>query len=138
MKIVLDTNVLLMSLPRRSKYRPIFDALIKGEFELAISNEIVSEYIEIIGQKTKDTIANNVIELLLSLENVQKVEIYFRWGLIKVDYDDNKFVDCAISSDAKYIVTNDKHFNILKDIQFPKVNVLSIDDFLKEIITSKN
>ncbi len=134
MRIVLDTNVLLMSLPVRSRYRPIFDALIKGEFELAISNEIISEYIEIIERKTNQTIAHNVIELLLSLENVQKVEIFFKWGLIKVDYDDNKFVDCAISFDAKYIVTNDKHFNVLKNIDFPKVNIISVDDFWKEIV----
>lgn len=123
-----------MSLPVRSRYRPIFDALIKGEFELAISNEIISEYIEIIERKTNQTIAHNVIELLLSLENVQKVEIFFKWGLIKVDYDDNKFVDCAISFDAKYIVTNDKHFNVLKNIDFPKVNIISVDDFWKEIV----
>ena len=84
MKIVLDTNVLLISLPTKSKYRPIFDYLINGKFELAISNEIISEYMEIIQQKT-----------------------------------------------------NDKHFNILKDIQFPKVNIISIDDFLKEITNAK-
>ncbi len=133
MKIVLDTNVLLISLPTKSKYRPIFDCLIIGKFELAISNEIISEYMEIIEQKTNETISNNVIELLLSLENILKVEVYYKWGLIEKDYDDNKFVDCAISSESKYIVTNDKHFNILKDIQFPKVNIISIDDFLKEI-----
>ncbi len=137
MKIVLDTNVLLISLPTKSKYRPIFDYLINGKFELAISNEIISEYVEIIEQKTNEIIANNVIELLLSLENVLKVEVYYKWGLIENDYDDNKFVDCAISSEAKYIVTNDKHFNILKDIQFPKVNIISIDDFLKEITQAK-
>ena len=137
MKIVLDTNVLLISLPTKSKYRPIFDYLINGEFELVISNEIISEYVEIIEQKTNEIIANNVIELLLSLENVLKVEVYFKWGLIKNDYDDNKFVDCAISSEAKYIVTNDKHFNILKDIQFPKVNIISIDNFLKKITQAK-
>jgi len=137
MKIVLDTNVLLISLPTKSKYRTIFDYLINGKFELAISNEIISEYMEIIEQKTNEVIANNVIELLLSLENVLKVEVYYKWGLIENDYDDNKFVDCAISAEAKYIVTNDKHFNILKDIQFPKVNIISIDDFLKEITQAK-
>lgn len=133
MKIVLDTNVLLISLPTKSKYRPIFDYLTNGKFKLAISNEIISEYMEIIEQKINEIIANNVIELLLSLENVLKVEVYYKWGLIEKDYDDNKFVDCAISSEAKYIVTNDKHFNILRDVQFPKVNIISIDDFLKEI-----
>ncbi len=88
---------------------------------------------EIVELKTNEAIANNVVELLLSLDNVTKIEVFFRWGLIENDYDDNKFVDCAISSGADYIVTNDKHFNVLKGIEFPKVRTISVDDFLDEI-----
>jgi predicted nucleic acid-binding protein len=40
-------------------------------------------------------------------------------------------VDCAIAGRADYIVTIDKHFNTLKQIDFPKVNVISIDEFIK-------
>ena len=130
LKIVLDTNILLVSLPSKSKYRLIFDRLISSGFELYITNEIISEYIEIIGNKTTSIIAQNVIELLLNLENINKTEVYFKWGLIEADKDDNKFVDCAIASNAEYIVTNDKHFNILKRIEFPKVKVISIDEFM--------
>jgi predicted nucleic acid-binding protein len=53
--------------------------------------------------------------------------------LIKTDPDDNKFVDCAISANAKFIVTNDKHFNILQKIEFPKVSVLNILTFKNEL-----
>ncbi len=130
LRVVLDTNILLVSLPSKSKYRLIFDRLITSGFELYITNEIISEYIEIIGNKTTGTIALNVIELLLNIENVNKTEVYFRWGLINVDNDDNKFVDCAIASNADFIVTNDKHFNVLKAIKFPKVKVVSIDKFM--------
>lgn len=52
MRIVLDTNVLLISIPSKSKYRPIFDGLLRGDFELAISNEILDEYIEVIEIKS--------------------------------------------------------------------------------------
>ena len=114
LKIVLDTNILLVSLPSKSKYRLIFDSLISSEFELFITNEIISEYIEIIGNKTTSTIALNVIELLLNLENVNKTEVYYKWGLIEVDNDDNKFVDCAIASNADFIVTSDKHLMFWK------------------------
>lgn len=44
---------------------------------------------------------------------------------------DNKFVDCAIASNADYLVTNDKHFDILKKVDFPKVNTIKIDKFIK-------
>ena len=133
MRVVLDTNVLLISIPSNSKYRPIFDSLINGDFELAISNEIINEYLEIIERKTNEIVANNIGELLLNLENVKKVEIYFRWNLIQSDYDDNKFVDCAVTANVKFVVTNDQHFNELKDIDFPRVEVIGVDEFLSEV-----
>jgi len=43
MRIVLDINVLLVSLPVGRKYRPIFDKLKAGTFTLLVSNEILSE-----------------------------------------------------------------------------------------------
>lgn len=133
MKVVLDTNVLLMSIPRISKYRPIFDGLLAAKFELAISEAILQEYIEIIGRKTTGQIAQNFAELISQLENVENTEIYFRWNLITADPDDNKFVDCAISANVKFIVSNDNHFNVLKEIEFPPLEVIHADDFLEEL-----
>jgi putative PIN family toxin of toxin-antitoxin system len=132
-KVVLDTNVLLISIPKTSKYRLIFDGLIKGKYTLALSESILQEYVEIIGQKTTGQIAQNLSELLLSLDNVEKTSIYFRWNLIEKDPDDNKFVDCAVSARVKYIITNDKHFKHLKNIDFPPIEVVSADDFLLEL-----
>lgn len=113
MKVVIDTNVFLISIPKISKYRPIFDGLLKRKYNLAISESILQEYLEIIGEKTTGQIAQNIGELLLSLENVEKTDIYFRWNLIQADPDDNKFVDCAISARVRFVVTNDKHFKEL-------------------------
>lgn len=47
--------------------------------------------------------------------------------------DDNKFVDCAIIANAKYIVTQDHHFDVLKNIDFPKVDVVNIQTFLNDL-----
>lgn len=130
MKIVLDTNILLISVPRFSKYRPIFDALLAGKLVLAISNDILSEYQEIIARKTNPTIANNLAELLVNLPNVEFVDTYFRWNLILADVDDNKFVDCAIAANADFIVTNDRHFQELQGVQFPQISVVNADELL--------
>ena len=130
MKIVLDTNALLMSIPKKSPYRPIFDGLISGDYVLCLTNEILSEYTEIISQRANPVVANNIAEMLLNLKNVEKVDVYFKWGLIEADWDDNKFVDCAIAGNAKFIVTNDKHFNVLAQIGFPKIDTANIKEFL--------
>lgn len=44
-------------------------------------------------------------------------------------YDDNKFSDCAFAGNVHYLVTNDKHFNVLSSIPFPKINVISLEVF---------
>ena len=69
------------------------------------------------------------METLVSLPNLEFTTIYYHWELIKADYDDNKFADCAIASNIDYLVTNDKDFNILKKIDFPKIKVISLDEF---------
>lgn len=51
MRVVLDTNVLLVSIALRSVYRPIFDALLAKKYVLVVSNDILAEYEEIISQR---------------------------------------------------------------------------------------
>lgn len=129
MRVILDSNVLLVSLPKLSKYRIIFDEFLNNNLILIISNEVVTEYFEVISRFANDVVASNVSELLLVRMNVEKYDIYYNWSLITEDFDDNKFVDLAISSNADFIVTNDKHFKILDEIEFPKVQVISLDNF---------
>ena len=131
MRIVLDLNVLLISLPRNSRYRPIFDSLRSAVFELGVSNEILFEYVEVLTEKTSPAVAENVVKMLINLENVTNQEIYFNWNLIFQDEDDYKYVDCAVAFNADYLVSEDKHFNVLKSIDFPKLNVMDADSFLQ-------
>jgi len=74
------------------------------------------------------------MEMLLKSPNVMQVIPFYKWNLIAADPDDNKFVDTALNAGADCIVTNDKHFNILKEMDFPKINVVDIDTFRKIIL----
>ena len=73
------------------------------------------------------------MQLIENAPNVELITNYFKWNLIIDDPDDNKFVDCAITANAKFLVSNDKHFNILKEIDFPKVELIRVSSE-KEII----
>lgn len=53
--------------------------------------------------------------------------------LIQADPDDNKFVDCAFAANATYIVSNDRHFDVLSKIDFPKIQVLKLIEFLQTL-----
>lgn len=130
MNIVLDTNCLLMSLSRRSSYYPVWRNFVDGKYTLCITNEILTEYEEILSQKVGTEIASNIIQALLDLPNTRMVQIYYHLHLITADPDDDKFVDCAFKANAKYIVTQDHHYDILRQIPFPHIEVVDIDEFL--------
>jgi len=129
LKIVLDTNILLVSISPKSEHHWVFQKFISEVYILCVTTDILQEYEEIISNHMGHEVANTVLQLIENSLNVEYITKYFRWNLIDADPDDNKFVDCAISSNAKYIVTNDRHFNILKDLAFPKIEVIDIDEF---------
>lgn len=131
MNIVLDTNCLLMSLSRRSQYYPIWRDFVDGKYTLCISNDILAEYEEILTQKVGPQIASNIIQALLDLPNTKMVQVYYHLHLITADPDDDKFVDCAFKANAKYIVTEDHHYDVLRNTFFPKIEVVDIDEFLR-------
>lgn len=67
LKVVLDTNVLLVSISSKSKYHWIYDKLVADEYDLFITNEILMEYEEIISLKYNSSVARDVIKSLLLL-----------------------------------------------------------------------
>lgn len=129
MKVVLDTNVLLVSTSRKSPFNWIFQNLIDGAFTLCVTTDILLEYEEIIAQHMGTPFAHDTIDILLSLPNLKRIEKYFFWNLLPNDADDNKFVDCAIASGADCLVTEDRGFRVLDSVGFPKVSCLSIEQF---------
>ena len=102
----------------------------RGEHILCVSNEIIDEYIEIMQKLMGLAIAEYVIKTILNSSFVQVITPYYNFHLIDADKDDNKFVDCAIAAEAKCVVTNDHHYDVLKTIPFPKVEVVSLIEFI--------
>ena len=133
--IVIDTNSLIMSISSRSGYHKIWQAFLAGKFTLCISNEILEEYAEVIARNINVNAARYVIYAIMERNNVRQIVPSYKWNLITADPDDNKFVDCAIAAYSIFIVTEDRHFNVLKKIPFPSVPVMNIDEFLKELET---
>ncbi|PWK77808.1 putative PIN family toxin of toxin-antitoxin system [Mucilaginibacter oryzae] len=91
-------------------------------------------YDELLTSYYSERTAAIVLNLLSVAPNVFYIETYFKWNLIANDPDDNKFVDLAIAGNANYIVTNDKHFNVLRDVEFPELNVVSLNKFRELIL----
>jgi len=130
-RIVLDTNCLVQIVAKQARYGFVWNDILDGETILCVTTEILFEYEEILTKFYGRNVAKMVVEMILILPQTEKYDIYYHWKLITEDPDDNKFVDCAVISGAKYLVSDDKHFNVLSKISFPKIEVLKLADFVK-------
>lgn len=129
MKIVLDTNVLLQIISSRSTHFWIWEALQKEELIICLTTDIILEYEEILTRKRNIELAHLILEILLLMPNVVRVEKYFSFGLPTFDPDDQKFLDCAIACGASYLVTEDKHFNEIKNKDLFVVKIITPLEF---------
>lgn len=133
MKVVLDTNALIQSLPKKSPYRLVWDKYLEGSVELCVSTDILEEYEEILQKLIDLETAQLVLEVILNNPHTYHINPQYSLKMIEADPDDNKFVDCAFAANAKYIVTNDHHYNVLKNIQWPNLEVISLSNFAKSL-----
>ncbi|MBQ9176021.1 MAG: putative toxin-antitoxin system toxin component, PIN family [Bacteroidaceae bacterium] len=128
-RVVLDTNCLLAILSSKSIYYHLWKGFQDGKYNLCVSNEILEEYQEIIAIKTNSSIAWNVIRSVVESNHVEFIDPWFKTMAIEDDQDDNKFVDCAFASNASFIVSNDSHFDVLNNIDFPRIAVMKLHEF---------
>lgn len=134
---VIDTNCLLASIPPQSTHYWLYIAFKEQCFEWLISNEIMAEYEEKLASRYSEKTADLVLSVLSVAPNVIFDEPYFKWNLVEKDADDNKFVDLTIAGNADYLVTNDKHFDPLKTINFPKINIVTLSEFREIVLRNK-
>ena len=128
-RVVLDTNCLLASISSRSEFFVVWKGLHEGRYILCVSNDILAKYEEVIAAKASPIVAKHVVDALVDSDYVEFFDPQFKLGLIKIDPDDNKFVDCAFAANATFIVSQDHHFDVLATIDFPKIAVLKLQVF---------
>jgi predicted nucleic acid-binding protein len=121
-------------LPKKSPYYCLWEAFLCNEYDLCYTTDILQEYEEILLRFYSPKIAEFTIGTILKSLNTFQITPYYKWNLISADYDDNKFADCAISAGADYLVTNDRHFDILKSLSFPSIKVVDIETFKRILI----
>ncbi len=129
MRVVIDTNVLWVSVSRYATSHWIFEAILNGSITLCVTTDILDEYAEIMSSKLGFEASETVLSVFDNLPNIHLINRYYRWFAIKADPDDDKFVDCAVAANAICIVTEDRHFRVLKNLSFPKVKALTIEEF---------
>lgn len=132
-RLVLDTNSLLQCISRRSRYHDLWISFLDGRNVLCVTTEILNEYAEILEQKSSAKFAELALDVIANNPYTLFVTPYFHFNLIVADPEDDKFVDCAVASNAKFVVTEDNHFDVLADIDFPRIEIIGLDDIIQQI-----
>ena len=133
-RLVLDTNSLIQCVAHRSPYHELWVTFLDGRNNLCVTTDMLEEYAEILERKTSSRFAELTINVIVNNPCTVFVTPFYRFNVIISDPDDNKFVDCAVAGRAKFIVTDDKHFNALKDLIFPQIDILKLDEAMNVLV----
>ena len=122
LKFVFDTNVFVSALmSKRGNPALLLDRVGKS-YTLFISKDILGELKDVISRDKfgyTDEEVNTFVEAIISFADVVNPEI--KIDAIKADPDDNKILECAVTSGASYIVSGDKHLLELKEYRKIKI-----------------
>lgn len=132
-RLVVDTNSLIQCISRRSRYHELWLSFLDGRNHLCVSNEILEEYEEILERKASHEYARLALDVIINNPYTEFVTPFYRFRVIDADPDDNKFVDCAVAGNAKYIVTDDRHYNVLIGLEFPRVEIIKLSEMVKQL-----
>ena len=130
-KVVLDTNVLVSALLFKGNLSRIVDLWKEGIIIPVFSRETFREFKSVLGypkfslteQEIKMLIEEEVLPFFEVMETTDKIR-----GICRDPYDD-KFIACAVSASAGFIVSGD---NDLLDMgMYKSIRIISASELLK-------
>ena len=135
MKIVLDTNVWLSGIFWEGEARKIIKEAEKKNFQIIISEDILSEIIKVLNRESK--FQKYILDLRLSIEYLLRtilsisnlIETKIKLDVIKEDPKDNIILEAAIEGKVEYLISYDNH--LLNMIEFRNIKIISPGEFLK-------
>ena len=129
MKIVIDTNIYISAIFWEGKPREVVDLGRYGQILIFTSPAIESEIAEKLSNKFKlkeDEVKNILMDFsTFTIPTVLSLHI----EAVPEDPEDNKFIECAHTCKADYIVSGDEHLLSLKN--YKGIQIINGDSFLK-------
>ena len=127
-RVVLDTNI-MVSMALGGKVGKINDAWKAGKFLMIVSEEIVSEYLEVL-QRSKFHLRPRTIAVIIArvYRKAEFVSPQEQVTNIQPDPKDNRFLEAAIAGKVDLIVSGDKHLLDLKE--FRSVQIITGREFM--------
>lgn len=140
MKVVLDTNIFISAFLWQKQVFKVLQFIKRRGVKICVSSEILKEYKRVLSyshiqkqlHKIDKTPSQIIFELLEISEYYPKTP---KINIILDDPSDNIFLACALSAQADFIISGDKH--LLKLKSFQEIPILSPSQFLRQFKKSK-
>jgi len=132
-RVVLDTNVLISSILFKGELTGIVDLWKRGKIVPVVSRETFDEFRNVLGYpkfRLSDGEITSIIEEEV-LPFFEIVEIAGEVSRVCKDPDDDKFIACALSASADFIVSGDK--DLCDVITYGTIKIIRASDLLKMI-----
>jgi putative PIN family toxin of toxin-antitoxin system len=136
MKIVLDTNVLISGIFFSGPPSTILHAWHSRKLQLCVSEEILEEYLDV-AERLASRYAGIEYEGILELivQNSELVQAPDLPDRVSKDPDDDKFLACALASNASIIVSGDSDLILVSG--YVDIQVLTPKAFVSEFLGPK-
>lgn len=135
MKVVIDTNVLVPAVLRdRDPEAGILFVLEQDDFTWIASDAILTEYRDVLARKRlgiPDLIQQHWLQLIGSLTSIVSVDQTISFPR---DPKDAKFLACALSASAEFLITGDRDFSEARRLL--STTILSVSQFKRLICAS--
>jgi len=139
MIVVVGTNALVQMMGRASPFAELKSALEQGRISWAVSTSILMEYEEVIRRHAGAdawVIVARMIEIIAQLrQSIIFTSPTFRFRNITGDPDDDAFADCAIVANAEWIITEDRHFDVMRGAGY-KPQPITPEAFIRQQLGS--
>lgn len=126
---MLDTNVYISAILFGGNCEEILKLASQKIFNVMASKKIFDEIKSVLKEKFHWT-DNQIVEVTKYIKEIASVvNPNISLNIIKEDPADNKIIECAVSSNAAYIVTGDKHLLAVKE--YAGIKIVSPVEFLR-------
>jgi len=130
MRVVLDTNIYISAILFGGNCEEIIKLAQQGAFEIVISRAIISEMEGVLKDKFRWSRQQISDTISFIKEIAAIVNPHITIDAVINDPSDNKIIECAVASQAAFIVTGDKkHLLSLK--KYKGIRIIDSAEFLR-------
>jgi len=133
MRVVIDTNILVSAAIAGRKPASVITWVINQlDYEWVVSEEILAEYLEVLSRrklKLTDVQKERWLDLIQCSTKLIDVSIEIDFPR---DQKDAKFIACALSANADFLITGDRDFTEVQSLE--NTLIISVSMFAESIV----